>query len=86
MYSVPRGEGVYSSESHPQGLPALPAPSRQRCKDYDGEYMQCAVQMRDKLTGFLFLFFFLCVCVCVHAFKIWGGGGVLNLNVFEQQN
>nr|XP_022323156.1 RNA-binding protein 26-like isoform X1 [Crassostrea virginica] len=35
MYSVPRGEGVYSSESHPQGLPALPAPSRQRCKDYD---------------------------------------------------
>lgn len=85
MYSVPRGEGVYSSESHPQGLPALPAPSRQRCKDYDGEYMQCAVQMRDKLTGFLFLFFFLCVCVCVHAFKIWGGG-VLKINVFEQQN
>lgn len=35
MYSIPRGEGVYSSESHPQGLPALPAPSRQRCKDYD---------------------------------------------------
>lgn len=37
MYSIPRGEGVYSSESHPQGLPALPAPSRQRCKDYDGK-------------------------------------------------
>lgn len=36
MYSIPRGEGVYSSESHPQSLPALPAPSRQRCKDYDG--------------------------------------------------
>lgn len=37
MYSIPRAEGVYSSESHPQGLPALPAPSRQRCKDYDGK-------------------------------------------------
>ena len=82
MYSVPRGEGVYSSESHPQGLPALPAPSRQRCKDYDGEYMQCTVQMRDKLTDSFFSSSFF--CVCVHAFWIWGGGGgegVLKINV-----
>ncbi|XP_062598259.1 RNA-binding protein 26-like, partial [Saccostrea cucullata] len=35
VYSVPRVEGGYPSESHPQGLPAVPAPSRQRCKDYD---------------------------------------------------
>ncbi|XP_061164198.1 RNA-binding protein 26-like isoform X2 [Saccostrea echinata] len=35
VYSVPRVEGGYPSESHSQGLPAVPAPSRQRCKDYD---------------------------------------------------
>ena len=73
MYSVPRGEGVYSSESHPQGLPALPAPSRQRCKDYDGEYMQCTVQMRDKQTG---IPFFLFVCVCM-LFGLGGRGGCI---------
>ncbi|XP_056010685.1 RNA-binding protein 26-like isoform X2 [Ostrea edulis] len=35
MYSAPRGEGGYPSESQPKGLPAISVPSRQRCKDYD---------------------------------------------------